>query len=70
MNSKSVIVTSREADEIVPFSSTTRWRQEKRGRFPRRFRISARKIGYHRAEIDEWLQDPQGWVDRAAKAGA
>jgi prophage regulatory protein len=71
---ESTILTSREVDDIVPLSSTTRWRQEKLGRFPRRFQISSRKIGYHRAEINAWLNDPNGWRDRQtvvvpAKAG-
>jgi prophage regulatory protein len=70
MTMQSQILTSREVDDIVPLSSTTRWRQEKRGRFPRRFQISARKIGYHRADVEAWLHDPQGWADRAAQAAA
>lgn len=66
-NQKSAIVMSRELDEIVPFSETTRWRQEKLGRFPRRFKISTRIVGWHRAEIEDWLRDPAAW---AAKQGA
>jgi prophage regulatory protein len=63
---ESSIVTSSELDKIVPLSSTTRWRQEKLGRFPRRFQISSRKIGYHRSEIDAWLRDPTVWRRQAA----
>jgi prophage regulatory protein len=60
----SPIVVEPEISEITPFSKTTRWREEKRGRFPRRFQISTRKIGYHRTEVEEWLRDPSGWPAR------
>ena len=66
---QSAILTSRKVDEIIPLSPTTRWRQEKRGHFPPRFQIFSRKIGYHRAEIDEWLRNPQGWVQQQSKVG-
>ena len=62
----SPIVVEPEISEITPFSKTTRWREEKRGRFPRRFLISARKIGYHRTEVEEWLRDPAAWLARHA----
>ena len=68
MNSQSTILTSRELDKIVPLSSTTRWRQEKLGRFPRLFQISSRKIGYHRAEIADWLRDPNAWRSKQMAA--
>jgi prophage regulatory protein len=57
-------VVEPEISEITPFSKTTRWREEKRGRFPRRFPISKRKIGYHRTEVEQWLRDPAGWPAR------
>ena len=62
----SPIVVEPEISEITPFSKTTRWREEKRGRFPCRFQISIRKIGYHRTEVEEWLRDPVGWPTRHA----
>lgn len=42
-------------------SETTRWRREKAGRFPRRIKLGARKIGYRRSEIEAWEADPEGW---------
>jgi prophage regulatory protein len=70
MPDNSPIMTEREIRDRVPLSSTTRWRQEKQGRFPRRFQISTRKIGYHRADIEAWLVDPQGWRERQSASGA
>jgi predicted DNA-binding transcriptional regulator AlpA len=61
---------AREVDEAVPISSTTRWRQEKLHRFPLRVKVSSRLIGYHRAEIESWLRDPEAWVARQAAAVA
>jgi prophage regulatory protein len=62
----SPIMTEHEVRDRVPLSRSTRWRQEKVGRFPRRFQISARKIGYHRAEVENWLRDPKAWRDQHA----
>jgi predicted DNA-binding transcriptional regulator AlpA len=64
MSRQSAILTSREVDELVPISPTTRWRQEKLGRFPRSFKISSRMNGYHRADVETWLADPEGWATR------
>jgi predicted DNA-binding transcriptional regulator AlpA len=47
-------------------SDSTRWRQEKAGRFPRRIKLAARKIAYRRAEVLEWERDPEGWAGRQA----
>jgi prophage regulatory protein len=63
----SPIVVEPEISEITPFSKTTRWREEKRGRFPRRFQISKRKIGYRRTDVEEWLRDPAGWPTRQTR---
>jgi prophage regulatory protein len=62
--SESPIMTELEVRERVPLSRSTRWRQEKVGRFPRRFQISARKVGYHRTEVEDWLRDPAAWRHR------
>jgi predicted DNA-binding transcriptional regulator AlpA len=53
-----------ELDQRTPFSDTTRWRQEKAGRFPRRIKIGVRKIAYRRSDIEAWESDPEGWAAR------
>ena len=57
-----------EVDAISKLSPVTRWRREKAGLFPRRLKISARKIAYRKSEIDEWQRDPEGWAKRNAVA--
>jgi predicted DNA-binding transcriptional regulator AlpA len=45
-------------------SDTTRWRREKAGLFPKRIKISARKVAYRRSEIEDWEKDPEDWGRR------
>jgi predicted DNA-binding transcriptional regulator AlpA len=67
-NSGSVFLLPLEVDKISQLSRVTRWRREKAGLFPRRLKISARKIAYRRAEIEDWQRDPEGWVTRQVAA--
>lgn len=53
-----------EVDAISQLSSVTRWRREKTGQFPRRVKLSARKIAYRKSEIEDWQRDPEGWAKR------
>jgi predicted DNA-binding transcriptional regulator AlpA len=55
-------------DTISLLSPVTRWRREKAGLFPRRVKLSARKIAYRKSEIEEWRRDPEGWAKRNAAA--
>jgi prophage regulatory protein len=41
----------------VPVSRTTLWRMERAGGFPRRIQISANRIGWLEADVDEWLAE-------------
>jgi hypothetical protein len=59
-----------DVDRISLLSPVTRWRREKAGLFPRRVKLSARKIAYRKAEIEAWAVDPEGWAKRNAPAGA
>jgi prophage regulatory protein len=54
-------ILSQELDGRTPFSDTTRWRQEKAGRFPRRIKVGARKVASRRSDIEAWERDPEGW---------
>jgi predicted DNA-binding transcriptional regulator AlpA len=53
-------------DAISLLSPVTRWRREKAGLFPRRVKLSARKIAYRKADIEDWRRDPEGWAKRNA----
>ena len=65
----SPFVLSHEADEISLISNVTRWRQEKLGRFPKRIKLSNRKVAYIRSALEEWMRDPEGWRARNASQG-
>jgi predicted DNA-binding transcriptional regulator AlpA len=53
-----------EIDRRVPLSPTTRWREEKKGRFPKRVQISSKRVAYRAAEILDWERDPADWARR------
>lgn len=57
-----------EVDRISKLSGVTRWRREKLGKFPRRIKLSARKIAYDRAAVMDWSKDPEGWAARNSGA--
>jgi prophage regulatory protein len=58
-----------EVKKRAPFSEPTLWRLEKSGRFPKRVRLSAKKIFWRKSEIDAWVVDPEGWCS-ASMGGA
>lgn len=49
------IVTKRELRQIVPYSPQHILRLEKRGEFPKRIVIGARRVGWRLAEIEDWI---------------
>jgi len=53
-----------EVNEISRVCDLTRSRLEKRGLFPKRVRIGARKVAWRKTEIEEWARDPEGWAKR------
>jgi predicted DNA-binding transcriptional regulator AlpA len=67
---EAVFLLPTEVDTISQLSPVTRWRREKAGLFPRRLKLSARKIAYRKSEIEDWQRDPEGWAKRNAIAGA
>jgi predicted DNA-binding transcriptional regulator AlpA len=56
-----------EVDEITRISDLTRWRMEKRGRFPRRIHLSRKRIAWRRTDIEAWADDPEGWSKRSSE---
>jgi prophage regulatory protein len=53
-----------EVEKIIPFGDLTRSRMEKRGLFPKRIRVTPRRIAWRRTEIETWVNDPEGWPKR------
>jgi prophage regulatory protein len=49
------IVTKRELRLIVPYSPQHILRLEKQGKFPKRVRIGARRVGWYLADVEAWL---------------
>jgi prophage regulatory protein len=50
------IICSRQVEKKVGFTRVHIWRLEKRNLFPKRFRISERRIVWDEDEIDAWLE--------------
>lgn len=40
----------------VPVSRTTLWRMEREGRFPKRIKLSANRVGWIAEEVEQWIQ--------------
>jgi prophage regulatory protein len=46
-----------ELRRIVPLSDTTIYEMEKRGEFPRRYRLTNRCVAWDLAEVEAWLEE-------------
>jgi prophage regulatory protein len=62
MSDESPFIFPAEVEKIIPFCGLTLARMEKRGRFPKRIRITPRRIGWRRYEFEAWTSDPEGWA--------
>lgn len=49
------VLTPREVAEALKVSRTTLWRYERAGVIPRRIRLSPRKTGFLKSEIEAFL---------------
>jgi prophage regulatory protein len=49
-----------EVAKRIPYSQIHLRRMEAQGRFPRRVRLGANRVGWVRAEVDQWLSDRIG----------
>jgi prophage regulatory protein len=50
------ILNEQEVEQKCKLGRVQRWRLEKRNLFPKRFRISERRIVWDEDEIDAWLE--------------
>jgi prophage regulatory protein len=66
------IVTKQELRLIVPYTPQHILRLEKLGKFPKRIRIGARRVGWYLTDIEGWLAKCQRGspecTDSAARA--
>ncbi len=46
----------KQCRDITGLSRTTRWRLERAGLFPKRYRISPGAIAWLESQVQEWLQ--------------
>jgi prophage regulatory protein len=49
------IISKRELRLIVPYTPQHILRLEKRGKFPKRIQIGARRVGWYLADVEAWL---------------
>ncbi|GFO63164.1 helix-turn-helix transcriptional regulator [Geomonas paludis] len=50
------VIRRRELLQMIGVSAATQWRLEKAGLFPRRIRVGRGAVGWHLAEVEEWLK--------------
>ena len=51
------LIRRRQLLELIGMSHTTQWRLERAGRFPARVRIGTGSVGWHLAEVEEWVRE-------------
>ena len=51
------IITKKQLKLVVPYSPQHILRLEKRGKFPHRIQIGARRVGWYLTEIEAWLAE-------------
>jgi prophage regulatory protein len=49
------IVASKERRTLIPYSDMHVWRLEQVGRFPKRIRLGANRVGWSLRELQEWI---------------
>ena len=54
------LIRSGEIETIVPYSMNHIRRLEEAGQFPKRVRVCANRVGWVRAEVEQWLNDRMG----------
>lgn len=55
--------------EIVPLSRRTILDMEKRGEFPKRFVLTARRVAWDLAEVEQWMEDCRSGGKQATMPG-
>jgi prophage regulatory protein len=55
MHQKSNLIPLKEVILKTSLSGTTIWRQEKAGKFPKRYKIGLNRVAWVDSEIEEWI---------------
>ena len=55
--------------EIVPLSRRTILNMEQRGEFPQRFVLTARRVAWDLAEVEQWMEDCRSGRQKARIPG-
>jgi prophage regulatory protein len=50
------IVSAKERRTLVPYSDMHIWRLEQSGKFPRRIRLGANRVGWSLNEVQAWIE--------------
>ncbi len=61
-----VLIDRNRLHEIVPLSERTIFDMEKRGEFPQRFTLSARRVAWDLAEVEAWIEERQSGGGKAS----
>lgn len=51
------LIRRREVLELIGVSHSTQWRLEKAGQFPARVKLGTGSVGWHLAEVEEWVRE-------------
>jgi prophage regulatory protein len=61
------LLRKRAVCDRVQLSSTTIWRLQRAGRFPKSIRISAGAVAWREADIERWIAERAAGVDAVAE---
>jgi prophage regulatory protein len=50
------IMSAAERRKLVPYSDMHIWRLERGGKFPKRVRVGANRVGWSEAEVMFWIE--------------
>ena len=51
------VVRRKQLLDLIGVSAATQWRMERAGLFPVRFKLAKGLVGWHLAEVEEWLRN-------------
>ncbi|MBJ6749935.1 helix-turn-helix transcriptional regulator [Geomonas anaerohicana] len=51
------LIRRKQVLDLIGLSHSTQWRLERAGRFPARVRLSSGSVGWHLAEVEEWVRE-------------
>ena len=62
------IICAKERRQLVPYSDVQVWRLERDGKFPKRVKLGASRVGWLHSEIMDWIASRKAERDAAAAA--